>query len=147
MTDRETLGIGVTNRPVPQPFVFRYEIQHPWYDGDSPKVILDHGMHRYEEEVAVRLYGVDTPEMRGSDRDEGIIVRDIVRKWSPVGSKGIIESHKQGTGKYGRLLGTMWPDGWDVSINERLYKAGLADVKTYSARLDAVLKALWDDDR
>lgn len=138
-------GLDVLVRPRPAPFVYRYEIQEPWYDGDSPRVILDLGMHRFEREISCRLYGIDTPEMRGTDKERGRTVRDIVRQRCPPGSTGVLESHKQGTGKYGRLLVTMWPDGWDKSVNEWLFDNGLAVIKTYNKKTDDKLRELWLD--
>lgn len=140
MTD---LGIEVAERPRPQPFVYRYRMKG-WYDGDSPTVWTDHGRHLWKGEDKLRLYGIDTPELRGIERSDGIAVRDIVRLWAPPGSEGDMASHEQGDGKYGRLLVTMWPDGWgDLSINERLFREGLAEIKTYDRRTDAILEKLW----
>ena len=115
-----------------------------WYDGDSPTVDIDLGFNTWLKNQKLRLYGIDTPEMRGGDRPQGIIARDKVREWCPPGSKVGMESHKDESGKYGRWLATIWPDGWETSLNHRLYANGLAEIKTYDPRTDIELRRRWN---
>ena len=73
------------------------------YDGDgSFDAIIDLGM-KITMERKIRLAGVDTPEMRGEQKIAGKIVRDFVR--SLILNKEVtIKTHKDESGKYGRLL-------------------------------------------
>ena len=61
-------------------------------------------MHRER----VRIMGIDTPESRTRDLTEkkfGLAAKEFVRFLMPVGSSQIIMTHKDKTGKFGRILG------------------------------------------
>ena len=73
----------------------------------------------------VRLLGIDTPEIRGKERLDGLIARDRLRELID-GKDIIIVTHKDRGGKYGRLLATIYLDG--VDINQQLVDEGLAEV-------------------
>ena len=56
----------------------------------------------------VRLYGVDTPESRTRDLEEkkfGMMAKKYVKGHLPVGTDQILRTHKDGKGKFGRILG------------------------------------------
>jgi len=72
------------------------------YDGDTFRAVVDLGFGVTIRRT-FRLYGVDTPEMRGDEREEGIRVRDHVRDLI-LDKDIIIKTHKDKTGKYGRYL-------------------------------------------
>ncbi|MGB2683826.1 MAG: thermonuclease family protein, partial [Olleya sp.] len=72
------------------------------YDGDTVTAVVDLGF-LHSQEMKLRLYGIDTPEMRGAEKEEGRKVRDIVR--SMILDKEVtIRSYKDKQGKYGRYL-------------------------------------------
>lgn len=96
------------------------------YDGDSITVDIDCGLRLWKKDAKLRLYGIDTPEVRGAERPEGVKVRDFVRGWLPVGAVVEIETHKDKKGKFGRWLAVVWPDGWEESVNARLLRMGFA---------------------
>lgn len=86
------------------------------YDGDSLRCTIrrtwDFGFHMHvtqEREIAVRLIGVDTPELRDKEPDwkaAGYLARDKARSWilkEPAGSVRFISMDKPD--KYGRGLG------------------------------------------
>lgn len=79
------------------------------YDGDTITVDLDLGMKIVMHDQKIRLYGIDTPELRGSDEEKakGIAARDFLRGVI-LHKEVIIETHKDRRGKFGRLLGTIW---------------------------------------
>lgn len=99
------------------------------YDGDSIRVNIDLGFgHWWKGEdgkgVKLRLSGIDTPELRGEERDQGLVVRDKLRELID-GKEIFIKTEKDATGKYGRYLATVVTlDGMDV--NEYLLLNGLA---------------------
>ena len=75
--------------------------------------------------MKLRLYGIDTPELRGDEREQGLIVRDILRE--KILNKDVeIHSYKDKQGKYGRYLATILLDGED--INQWLVDNGHAEV-------------------
>ena len=77
------------------------------YDGDSIRVNIDLGFGVWLKDQAVRLLGIDTPEVRGSEREEGIKVRDFVRG-EIEDEKVILKSYRDKKGKYGRWLGEIF---------------------------------------
>ena len=84
------------------------------YDGDGVfGAEVDMGMNLFQRK-SIRLFGVDTPEMRGENKKAGKIVRDFVRNLI-LGKDVIIVTKKDKTGKYGRLLASILIDGNNLS--------------------------------
>jgi len=76
------------------------------YDGDTVTVDIKLGFDVVLSKQKIRLFGVNTPEMRGEDKENGKRVRDYVR--SKILNKHIkMNSLKDKTGKYGRFLGIL----------------------------------------
>lgn len=75
------------------------------YDGDTVTAVVDLGF-RVSVEMKLRLLGIDTPEMRGIEKVQGKIVRDIVREMILNDTVTII-TKKDKQGKYGRYLATI----------------------------------------
>ena len=73
--------------------------------------------------MKLRLYGIDTPELRGSEREEGLKVRDILREMI-LDQEVIINTYKDKQGKYGRYLANIFLNG--IDINEWLLDNGHA---------------------
>lgn len=101
-------------------------VVHRKYDGDTWYLDIDLGFGTWLHEQSIRLYGIDTPELRGEERPEGLEVLDIVNEWCPDGTVVYLQSYKGRKGKYGRWLGMIWPEGWDTSVNQRLLDEGHA---------------------
>ncbi|NND63518.1 MAG: thermonuclease family protein [Flavobacteriaceae bacterium] len=94
------------------------------YDGDTITAVVDLGFLHYQE-MKLRLYGIDTPELRGPERPQGLIVRDILRDL--ILEKEVeIHTYKDKQGKYGRYLATIMLD--ELNINEWLVSEGHATV-------------------
>lgn len=101
------------------------------YDGDGKFEVLmtvkvDIGMNEIltrERIEGVRLFNVDTPEVRGEHKRAGIIVRDFVRAFM-LGKDVILKTKKDKTGKYGRLLADVIVD--DVDLAQLLLDKGYA---------------------
>ena len=83
------------------------------YDGDTITVEMDLGMGVSLTEK-IRLKGIDAPEMRGSERTEGIKSRDALRKMI-FNKRIIIKTEKDKKGKYGRLIGTVYYNGRNIN--------------------------------
>lgn len=103
------------------------------YDGDTMTVELDLGLGIWRHDQKIRLWRVDTPEVRGESRQEGIRVRDMVRDLvlnKRVLLRTILDKRGQDrTGKYGRLLGeVLVPNerGALINVNDLLLGLGLA---------------------
>jgi len=76
------------------------------YDGDTFTLNFDLGFGLQYEDV-IRLARVDTPEIRGKERPEGLQVRDIVE--GLILNKNIIAvTNQDERGKYGRLIAEIY---------------------------------------
>ena len=92
------------------------------YDGDTVTAIFRFQQIYYQ--FKIRLFGIDTPEIRTRDLEEkrlGYEARDFVRN---LILDKIVTIECLPFDKYGRILGTIWHKG--VCINELLLKNGMA---------------------
>ncbi len=96
------------------------------YDGDTITVLVDVGFHVTIKET-FRLLHIDTPELRGEEREQGLIARDWLRERLSTAMENngiIIKTYKDSKGKYGRYLAEIYVD--DININQQLIAEGLA---------------------
>lgn len=93
------------------------------YDGDTVTASIDLGFS-IKFETKLRLYGIDTPEIRGEERPDGLVSRDWLRD-KVLGKEVVIQTYKDRTGKYGRYLATIYLD--NVNLNVQLIEEGLAE--------------------
>lgn len=84
------------------------------YDGDTVTAMVDLGFYHYQQ-MKFRLYGINTPEIRGEEREQGMIVRDILRAMI-LDKEVTINSYKDKQEKYGRYLANILIDGLDVNL-------------------------------
>lgn len=110
------------------------------YDGDTVDVNIDLGLGVWKMNERLRLYGIDTPEMRGGTeetRRQARAAKNYVSKALASAMDILIETHKDKSGKYGRLLAIIWyvppdtTDGTFINLNEALVNEGLADRASY----------------
>jgi len=94
------------------------------YDGDTVTLAISLGFGVTMREK-IRLLGINTPEVRGPEREKGLVSRDRLRELIDY-KDVIIVTHKDKGGKFGRLLATIFLDG--VNINQQLVDEGLAEV-------------------
>lgn len=81
------------------------------YDGDTVDLRLDLGFGIFKD-VSVRLYGVDTPEIRGGEdltKRAGFHARDKVAEF--LSGKALVYRSVEWAGKYGRAVGDIEADG------------------------------------
>ena len=95
------------------------------YDGDTITVILDLGFGISKKEI-IRLFGIDTPEIRGVERPEGLKSRERLVELLKEYPNTYIKTYKDKTGKYGRMLGDLIIPETKKSINQMLVNEGLA---------------------
>lgn len=99
------------------------------YDGDTVTAVVDLGF-KVSFEIKIRLYGINTPELRGDSREQGLVSRDRLRELI-LDKEVVIKTVKDKTGKYGRYLAEIYQilDNSApslVSVNEMLLNEGLA---------------------
>ncbi len=93
------------------------------YDGDTITVDFDLGFGIILKKQKIRLLGINTPEVRGSEKPQGIISRDALRQ-RILGKVVTIKTSKDKKGKYGRWLGEVFVE--DENINQWLITEGYA---------------------
>lgn len=95
-------------------------------DGDTLDVDIDLGFHVHIKE-RLRVARVDTPEIRGEERPEGLKSSAFVKANLPVGE--VVRIRTQKTGKFGRWLAEVWyndEDGVPINLSDELLKRDLA---------------------
>lgn len=94
-------------------------------DGDSIEVNLDLGHHLYKKDADIRLLGINTPEVRGEEKELGKLAKARVEELIPVGTKVVI--HSAELDSFGRMLADVWiKDQYDKSISQKLIDEGYA---------------------
>ena len=80
------------------------------YDADTVTADIDLGFSFIHADQRLRLHGIDAPEVRGDERERGLIARDALRE-RILGEEVTICSIKDGKGKFGRYLARIYHDG------------------------------------
>lgn len=103
------------------------------YDGDTCKLIVKLGFLTSKKET-FRLSGINTPEVRGEEREKGLISRDWLRDKLQEAKtndyKVYVKTEKDKKGSFNRYLGTIfieYPTKIE-NINESLLEKGLAEI-------------------
>lgn len=104
------------------------------YDADTIRINIDLGLGITNngdngKGVSVRLYGINAPEVRGDEREQGIIARDRLRDLI-LDKEVIIQTIKDKTGKYGRYLVMVYTMEF-INVNEWLIEENLAVERYY----------------
>jgi micrococcal nuclease len=107
-------------------------------DGDTVDVDIDLGM-AITTRQRLRLYGINTPEVRGPEKQAGFAATDHLAKllvtfkiegeWDIV-----VKTYKDKKGKYGRYLADLIGEdegGDEINLNERMVSDGHAVVAMY----------------
>lgn len=120
------------------------------YDGDTISVTIDHGFGLMVERISLRLFGINAPEVRGAEKEQGKVTRDWLRgrlckpdtvfdRWGYItdGSQNFINlqtvkvgKNAQAKGKFGRYLAILW-DNEGVNINWEIIDRDLAKIANY----------------
>ena len=110
------------------PDLYTYAIKNIYvYDGDTITADIDLGFNMTFR-AKIRLKDIDTPELRGEDRPQGLAVRNWLRarvSWATENEINIyVKTYKDKTGKYGRYLGYLYIG--EENINETLVSENMA---------------------
>jgi endonuclease YncB( thermonuclease family) len=114
--------------------LYNYKIvEFKVHDGDTlVNCKIDFGMYRFEENVNVRLYGIDTPEVRRNksqlfpdlEVEAGKLVAELLSKFITTSYfDPVLQSVKQKS-KYSSILGILYLG--NVNINDLLVELKLA---------------------
>lgn len=94
-------------------------------DGDTVDVAINLGFDIHVKK-RVRLLGINAPETRTRDAAEkvaGYKAKEYLNQMLCAGTDLVVKTKLDKTGKFGRVLGTIYVDGIDV--NQHLQKQGL----------------------
>ena len=98
-------------------------------DGDTIDVDIDLGFN-ISFSSRVRLAGIDTPESRTADKMEkalGLEAKAFLKHEIDSAKTVVIKTEKiDSSEKYGRILGWVYLDGSDKSLNEKMIEVGHA---------------------
>lgn len=99
-------------------------------DGDTVVVERDLGDHLYQQ-TAVRLLGLNCPEIHGASKTAGDAATTFTRDWMRQGVALdpwplVIETHLDKREKYGRLLACVWRVADGRELNADLIAGGHA---------------------
>ena len=92
-----------------------------WVDGDTLLCLIDLGFYTHKEE-RLRLARIDTPELRGSEKEDGKRVKALVTELYPKDTEIYIHSKKKD--KYGRFIAEIYHE--EKNINQWLIDSGNA---------------------
>ena len=128
------------------PYIYRIKSVHRVVDGDTIDASIDLGFD-ISLEKRIRLAGVDTPESRTTDLKEkamGLESKEWLKK-KLEGAKDIIIKTElpDSTEKYGRIIGHLFINGQETSLNNQMIAEGYAlayDGGTKDKNFDVLLE-------
>jgi len=94
-------------------------------DGDTFDVTIDLGFGAFLKQ-RLRLARVDTPEVRGEERPEGLKAKEFVELWFGKWDGEIIVKTTKERGKYGRYIAEV-ASPEDENLSDLLLAEGLAE--------------------
>jgi micrococcal nuclease len=110
-------------------YIYRVKKITSVVDGDTIDVDIDLGFS-VSFSQRVRLAGIDTPESRTSDKFEktlGLEAKEYLKTKLKDAKEIIIKTEKPDSSeKYGRILGWLFIDGAEKSVNEQMIEDGYA---------------------
>jgi micrococcal nuclease len=111
------------------PYIYRIKEIHKVVDGDTIDASIDLGFD-ISLEKRIRLAGVDTPESRTTDLKEkamGLESKEWLKK-KLEGAKDIIIKTElpDSTEKYGRIIGHLFINRQETSLNNQMIDEGYA---------------------
>ena len=74
------------------------------YDSDTCHMGIDLGLGIWQKNEKIRLARINTPELRGDDREAGIKARDALRELI-LGKSVLLKTNRDRKGKYGHYIG------------------------------------------
>lgn len=100
------------------------------YDADTMRADIDLGFGVWLKNQSIRWLGIDAWEVRGEEREDGLVARDRVRELI-LDKEVILKTYKDDKGKYGRWLAEVYTGStvmleWGNSINQKLINEGHA---------------------
>lgn len=100
-------------------------------DGDTVRFDVSLGFDVWLFNKPFRLHGVDTPEIRGVERLDGLVAKQFVERELQSAESIWINSIQDKSGKYGRYLAKVWyrqnaVTDW-ACLNDELLRVGMGN--------------------
>jgi len=97
-------------------------------DGDTMVVSFYLGLGIWLNNQSVRFLGINAPEMKGEEREQGKSVTEFLKKLLSEADDMIVRTDEEKKGKYGRFLVTVFAkhSGKWHNVNELLVERGAA---------------------
>ena len=137
------LEIIMTNR---DPYIYRIKEIYKVIDGDTIDASIDLGFGIYLTK-RIRLAGIDTPESRTTNVKEklmGLESKDWLKHRVENAQCILIKTElPDSTEKYGRIIGHLYINGEETSLNTQMIDAGYAllyDGGTKNKNFDVLLE-------
>ena len=111
------------------PYIYRIREIHKVVDGDTIDADIDLGFD-ISLTKRIRLAGIDTPESRTADANEkkyGLQSKDWLKNRLEFAEDIIIKTElPDSTEKYGRIIGHLFINGEETSLNNQMIAEGYA---------------------
>jgi micrococcal nuclease len=111
------------------PYIYRIRSIHKVVDGDTIDADIDLGFD-ISLTKRIRLAGVDTPESRTTDANEkklGLESKEWLKKRCENAKDILIKTElPDSTEKYGRIIGHLYINGEETSLNNQMITEGYA---------------------
>jgi len=111
------------------PYIYRIRLVHKVVDGDTIDADIDLGFD-ISLTKRIRLAGIDTPESRTADAYEkklGLQAKEWLKHKLENAKDIIIKTElPDSTEKYGRIIGHLYINGEEVSVNNQMISEGHA---------------------
>ena len=109
-----------------KPFIYRISKDTiDVYDGDTFKCDIDLGFSIILKKQAVRLSGINCPELRTKDKREKALGYEAKEKLKEILDEAFeVTLQSLGKGKFGRVISICYADGYNV--NDMMVESGLA---------------------
>jgi micrococcal nuclease len=115
-----------------QGWQFKYAKVVEVHDGDTLRILIDQGFGNFTQQD-IRVKGINTPEIFGEEKEQGLAAKAFVEKLLPVGTPVSIVSYQTKSGKDKRTFTRYVADvfftditGVSVSLGDYLLKQGIA---------------------
>ena len=125
--------------------MYRYKVEVTRVvDGDTVDVDIDLGFGMTYKKQRVRLMGIDTPESRTRDLQEKFYGKQSKKFLSSVLKDKVVTLLSHDKGKFGRIIGDLFIEGNDMSVNQQMIQAHHAVPYFGQSKDDTVQGHLWN---
>jgi micrococcal nuclease len=131
------------------PYIYRIKSVLKVVDGDTIDASIDLGFD-ISLSKRIRLAGIDTPESRTRDLEEkalGLESKEWLKKALEGAKDIIIKTEKpDSTEKYGRIIGHLFINGQETSLNNQMITSGMLLLMMVEQKIKTLMYC-WKEER